>query len=44
MEQGYGFAGEGDWKTAILVRVANVMGAGLPGGADYTYDLTSGPN
>ncbi|TFC65217.1 L-arabinose isomerase [Cryobacterium sp. TMT2-4] len=46
MEQGYGFAGEGDWKTAILVRVANVMGAGLPGGAslmeDYTYDLTPG--
>ncbi|MCB0908274.1 MAG: L-arabinose isomerase, partial [Nocardioidaceae bacterium] len=37
---------EGDWKTAILVRVANVMGAGLPGGAslmeDYTYDLVPG--
>ena len=31
---------------AILVRVANVMGAGLPGGAslmeDYTYDLVEG--
>ena len=33
MAEGYGFGAEGDWKTAILVRVANVMGAGLPGGA-----------
>ena len=40
MEQGYGFAGEGDWKTAILVRVANVMGAGLPGGASLMEDLS----
>ncbi|MEW1821184.1 L-arabinose isomerase [Arthrobacter sp. NPDC080031] len=46
MAAGYGFGAEGDWKTAILVRAANVMGAGLPGGAslmeDYTYDLTPG--
>src|SRR3954471_9690231 len=46
MAEGYGFGAEGDWKTAILVRVANVMGAGLPGGAslmeDYTYHLTPG--
>jgi L-arabinose isomerase len=46
MAEGYGFGAEGDWKTAALVRVANVMGAGLPGGAslmeDYTYDLTPG--
>ena len=46
MSKGYGFGAEGDWKTAILVRVANVMGAGLPGGAslmeDYTYDLVPG--
>ncbi|WP_110589259.1 L-arabinose isomerase [Microbacterium suaedae] len=46
MADGYGFGAEGDWKTAILVRVANVMGAGLSGGAslmeDYTYDLTPG--
>ena len=33
MAEGYGFGAEGDWKTAMLVRVANVMGAGLPGGA-----------
>lgn len=46
MAKGYGFGAEGDWKTALLVRVAKVMGAGLPGGAslmeDYTYDLTPG--
>ncbi|KQZ85096.1 L-arabinose isomerase [Microbacterium sp. Root166] len=46
MAEGYGFGAEGDWKTAILVRVANVMGSGLPGGAslmeDYTYDLVPG--
>jgi L-arabinose isomerase len=46
MADGYGFGAEGDWKTAILVRAAKVMGAGLRGGAslmeDYTYDLTPG--
>ncbi len=46
MAEGYGFGAEGDWKTALLVRAAKVMGAGLPGGAslmeDYTYDLSPG--
>jgi L-arabinose isomerase len=46
MADGYGFGAEGDWKTAVLVRAAKVMGAGLPGGAslmeDYTYDLQPG--
>ncbi|HHW83062.1 MAG TPA: L-arabinose isomerase, partial [Actinomycetales bacterium] len=46
MAEGYGFGAEGDWKTAILVRAAKVMGHGLPGGAslmeDYTYELTPG--
>lgn len=46
MADGYGFGAEGDWKTALLVRLANVMGAGLPGGAslmeDYTYHLVEG--
>ena len=46
MADGYGFGAEGDWKTAILVRLAKVMGHGLPGGAslmeDYTYELTPG--
>lgn len=43
MQKGYGFAGEGDWKTAALVRALKVMGAGLQGGnafmEDYTYHL-----
>lgn len=46
MADGYGFGAEGDWKTAVLVRAAAVMGAGLPGGAslmeDYTYHLEPG--
>ena len=46
MADGYGFGAEGDWKTALLVRAAAVMGAGLPGGAslmeDYTYHLEPG--
>jgi L-arabinose isomerase len=44
MGDGYGFAGEGDWKTAALVRAMKVMGEGLPGGTsfmeDYTYHLS----
>ncbi|MFH4967511.1 L-arabinose isomerase [Gaetbulibacter sp. M240] len=43
MQKGYGFAGEGDWKTAALVRAMKVMGSGLDGGnafmEDYTYHL-----
>jgi L-arabinose isomerase len=43
MADGYGFAAEGDWKTAALVRLMKVMAADLPGGTsfmeDYTYDL-----
>ncbi len=43
MADGYGFGGEGDWKTSALVRTMKVMGAGLKGGTsfmeDYTYDL-----
>ncbi|MFB2119244.1 L-arabinose isomerase [Parapedobacter sp. 2B3] len=41
MQAGFGYAGEGDWKTAALVRAAKVMAAGMPGGnafmEDYTY-------
>jgi len=46
MAEGIGFAGEGDWKTAVLGRTLMTMAAGLPGGTsfmeDYTYDLTPG--
>jgi L-arabinose isomerase len=43
MAAGYGFGGEGDWKTCALVRAMKVMAEGLPGGTsfmeDYTYHL-----
>jgi L-arabinose isomerase len=43
MAAGYGFAGEGDWKTCALVRAMKVMASGLMGGTsfmeDYTYHL-----
>ncbi|SFW33257.1 L-arabinose isomerase [Chitinophaga sancti] len=40
MADGYGFGGEGDWKTSALVRAAKVMGAGLPGGNSFMEDYT----
>ena len=46
MADGYGFGAEGDWKTAVMVRLVKVMATGLPGGTsfmeDYTYDLAPG--
>ena len=46
MAEGYGFGGEGDWKTSALVRAMKVMGAGLAGGnsfmEDYTYHFEPG--
>ena len=47
MADGYGFAGEGDWKTAALVRIMKVMASGMQGGTsfmeDYTYDFSGTP-
>ena len=47
MAEGYGFGGEGDWKTAALVRTMKVMAHGMPGGTsfmeDYTYDFNGTP-
>jgi L-arabinose isomerase len=40
MGQGYGFGGEGDWKTAALVRAMKVMGSGLEGGNSFMEDYT----
>ena len=40
MGSGYGFAGEGDWKTSALVRAMKVMGSGLPGGNSFMEDYT----
>lgn len=43
MEQGYGYGGEGDWKTAAFTRIMKVMATGLQGGTsfmeDYTYNF-----
>lgn len=40
MAAGYGFGGEGDWKTAALVRAMKVMGQGLKGGNSFMEDYT----
>lgn len=48
MEQGYGFGGEGDWKTAAMVRLMKLMTAGMKDSKgssfmeDYTYNLVPG--
>ncbi|WP_019144483.1 L-arabinose isomerase [Aeromicrobium massiliense] len=46
MADGYGFGGEGDWKTSVLLRATKAMAVGLPGGTsfmeDYTYHLVPG--
>jgi L-arabinose isomerase len=48
MEKGYGFGGEGDWKTAAMVRLMKIMTEGVPGAKgtsfmeDYTYNLVPG--
>ncbi|MBS4195591.1 L-arabinose isomerase [Lederbergia citri] len=44
MEQGYGFAGEGDWKTAALVRLMKIIadGKGTSFMEDYTYHFEPG--
>jgi L-arabinose isomerase len=46
MAEGYGFGGEGDWKTSALVAIVKAMAGDLPGGTsfmeDYTYHLGPG--
>ena len=48
MEKGYGFGGEGDWKTAAMVRLMKIMAAGKKDARgtsfmeDYTYNLVPG--
>ena len=44
MAEGYGFAGEGDWRTAALLRMMKII-AGNKGTSfmeDYTYHLEPG--
>ena len=47
MAEGYGFGGEGDWKTSALLAAVKAMGNGRPGGTsfmeDYTYHFGPGP-
>jgi L-arabinose isomerase len=40
MNKGYGFAAEGDWKTAALLRAMKVMSSGLKGGTSFMEDYT----
>lgn len=40
MAAGYGYGGEGDWKTAALVHALKTMAAGLPGGNSFMEDYT----
>src|SRR6266508_335385 len=46
MADGYGFGGEGDWKTSVLLRTLKVTASSRPGGTsfmeDYTYHLVPG--
>ncbi|MFT4006247.1 MAG: L-arabinose isomerase [Lacrimispora sp.] len=48
MEKGYGFGGEGDWKTAAMVRLMKIMTADIKDAKgtsfmeDYTYNLVPG--
>ncbi|WP_160671819.1 L-arabinose isomerase [Clostridium sp. C8-1-8] len=44
MAKGYGFGGEGDWKTAALVRIMKIMAEnkGTAFMEDYTYHLEQG--
>lgn len=44
MAEGYGFAGEGDWKTAAIDRLLKIMSQNQSTGfmEDYTYELAAG--
>jgi L-arabinose isomerase len=40
MDAGYGYGGEGDWKTSAMVRIMKIMGTGLAGGNSFMEDYT----
>ena len=40
MAEGYGFGGEGDWKSAARYRTVWVMNQGLPKGCSFLADYT----
>ncbi len=43
MSKGFGYGGEGDWKTAAMTHIMKIMGQGKSGGTsfmeDYTYNF-----
>ncbi|MEJ2383739.1 MAG: L-arabinose isomerase [Xanthomonadales bacterium] len=45
MSKGFGYGGEGDWKTSAMNRIVKVMSAGRDGGTtfmeDYTYHFAA---
>ena len=45
MADGYGFGGEGDWKTSVMLHTLKAMAPGGPTSfmEDYTYDLSGTP-
>ena len=40
MNKGYGYGGEGDWKTSAMNRIVKVMSKGREGGTSFMEDYT----
>jgi L-arabinose isomerase len=40
MAAGYGYGGEGDWKTSAMVHIMKIMASGMAGGNSFMEDYT----
>ncbi|HEU4907244.1 MAG TPA: L-arabinose isomerase [Propionibacteriaceae bacterium] len=40
MAEGYGFGGEGDWKTSVMLHTLKAMGSNVVGGTSFMEDYT----
>jgi L-arabinose isomerase len=40
MAAGYGYGGEGDWKTSAMVHILKTMASGMKGGTSFMEDYT----
>jgi L-arabinose isomerase len=40
MAAGYGYGGEGDWKTSAMVHILKAMSSGMKGGTSFMEDYT----
>ena len=40
MAAGYGYGGEGDWKTSAMVHILKTMSSGMKGGTSFMEDYT----